>query len=127
MAWLGTGANRTNHGPAPGGFAERTQQNRKEGDGGGGKKKKKGGGNGKGSGKGGNAGKGDGGKNSPAGKLASHTRNGEKLCGAFNGKKGCKKYARYCPQGAMHRCGVITGRDGSVCYSTKHGANDHEH
>ena len=85
----------------PGAFAERTQRS-----------------NAKGNGKG-NA------KVAKVGSISTKTRKGEKLCGAFNSKKGCVRDHRQCPQKALHRCGVITADDGTVCFHTNHGASTH--
>ena len=95
-----------------GGFSDRSERKR-------GKKGKQ-----EGKGKGKKGGGKEGGKGGKVqGEIATKTRAGEKLCGAFNGKRGCKRDG--CPQGAVHRCGVLTGNDGTVCYSSSHGAAQH--
>ena len=50
--------------------------------------------------------------------------NGAKLCGAFNGSKGCVWNERNCPKRAKHACNVIKP-NGEVCLSTTHGASGH--
>ena len=49
---------------------------------------------------------------------------GQKLCGAFNARKGCSN-ERACPQRAQHACSVILP-DGTVCLRRDHGATGHE-
>ena len=49
---------------------------------------------------------------------------GQKLCGAFNSRKGCPN-ERSCPQRAQHACSVIQP-DGTVCLRRDHGATGHE-
>ena len=113
----GQGGGGTSYGGVkPGGFADRSTGKKK----GKGKAKQEGKGGGK---KGGGKEGSKGGKT--RGQIASRTRSGEKLCGAFNGKRGCKRNGTDCPQQAVHRCGVITGADGTVCYATSHGAAQH--
>ena len=56
-------------------------------------------------------------------RLAS-THNNQKLCGAFNSKRGCPN-EKSCPQRARHVCSVILP-NGSVCLRTDHGAAGHE-
>ena len=56
-------------------------------------------------------------------RLAS-THNSQKLCGAFNSKRGCPN-EKSCPQRARHVCSVILP-NGSVCLRTDHGATGHE-
>ena len=56
-------------------------------------------------------------------RLAS-THNGQKLCGAYNAKRGCPN-EKACPQRARHVCSVILP-NGSVCLRSDHGAAGHE-
>ena len=56
--------------------------------------------------------------------IATQTRSGEKLCGAFNAKRGCRSAAS-CPPMAVHQCGVVIRQDGTVCFSKQHGAANH--
>ena len=83
----------------PGAFAERTKK-----------------GNAKGNGKG--VGSHSQSKVAKVGSISTKTRKGDKLCGAYNGKKGCTRDHRQCPQKALHRCGVITAEDGFVSTQT---------
>ena len=69
--------------------------------------------------------RGKGAKKSVIGALSSWTRTGDKLCGAFNPKKGCS--GKSCPQKALHKCAIITRTDGTVCFSPNHGAANHRH
>ena len=49
-----------------------------------------------------------------------------KLCGAFNGKQGCRaKSEKDCPQYGEHRCGYIMSPDGRVCGRRDHGYQNH--
>ena len=69
--------------------------------------------------------RGKGAKTAKIGALSSRTRTGDKLCGAFNSKKGCS--GKSCPQKALHKCAIITRADGTVCFSPNHGAANHRH
>ena len=51
---------------------------------------------------------------SKVGSLAADARDGKKLCGAFNSRKGCGDEGR-CPQWGLPRCGVIVKGGGAVC------------
>ena len=78
-------------------------------------------------GKGGGKDKGKKGKTAPDdfhGVRRASTHNGMKFCGAFNGKRGCVRNEKSCPQGAKHQCSVIKP-NGDVCRSTAHGACGH--
>ena len=68
-------------------------------------------------------GKSERGRSCKVGSIASISRSGEKLCGAFNSRKGCN--GKKCPQNAAHYCAVVTHEDGTVCRSPKHGASSH--
>ena len=95
-----------------GNFADKSAQGKKSG---------------RGKGKGGKQGKqGKSQIHSVVGKIATTTRQGERLCGAFNSKKGCRT-ATSCPQSAVHQCGGIVKPDGTVCFSKNHGASQHRH
>ena len=54
------------------------------------------------------------------------TYQGRKVCGAFNGTKGCERNEKWCPQKGVHVCGFIKA-DGSVCGATDHGARSKFH
>ena len=58
------------------------------------------------------------------GPRTASTSGGQKLCGAFNARKGCAN-ERSCPQRARHVCSFIWP-DGTVCLRTDHGATGHE-
>ena len=49
-----------------------------------------------------------------------------KLCGAFNGRRGCtSSSAKKCPQKGKHCCGYIVSEYGDICGATDHGAAGH--
>ena len=50
--------------------------------------------------------------------------NKQKVCGAFNGRKGCVDNSRYCPQKGLHICSYIKV-NGEVCAAKDHGAEFH--
>ena len=89
----------------PGGFADRTFEGKKKGKGKGAMEAKAA-------------------RKATIGAVSSLTRRDEKLCGASSSKRGCMRNPNDCPQHALHRCGVITKTDGTVCYSTTHGASN---
>ena len=49
----------------------------------------------------------------------SRPSDNQKICGAFNSRKGCTADAANCPQWGLHICGYMTGAN-TIC-----GANDH--
>ena len=69
-----------------------------------------------------------GGQGGPRAALRTATKNakGKKLCGAFNGNKGCSLDPRSCPQAGLHVCSVILP-NGQICGSNRGGALDHPH
>ena len=77
---------------------------------------------GKGGGKGKEKGKGA--KGSQDYKKASVDRNRNKICGAFNGTRGCVWNDKQCPQQGKHICSVILP-NGNICGSREHGAAYH--
>jgi len=82
------------------------------------------GGKGKG-GKFGKGSKGGGSEKSKVGQQASCTLAGKKICGAFNGKKGCKANDKECPNWGLHICNWIIEPNGDVCGARKHGFAGH--
>ena len=64
-------------------------------------------------------------RSSKIGKVATTTRNKEKLCGAFNSKRGCVRREKDCPQWGKHRCAYIIKEDGACIFATDHGAAHH--
>ena len=57
-------------------------------------------------------------------RTASTDKNGTKLCGAFNGKRGCVARGRDCPQRGRHLCSVILP-NGEICKDKTHTAMTH--
>ena len=77
---------------------------------------------GKGGGKGGKA---KAAKGAPYFKRASvDKKTGKKLCGAYNGFRGCVWNEKQCPQQGRHVCNVIMP-SGEICGSREHGASNH--
>ena len=62
---------------------------------------------------------------SKIGHLASKTKGGNKLCGSFSSRRGCRSSESNCPQWASHACGYILSDDGKVCNARDHGFSDH--
>ena len=50
---------------------------------------------------------------------------GRKLCGAYNGRKGCPNH-KNCPQGGEHRCAYVVDSSGKVCGRQVHSYFGHE-
>ena len=65
------------------------------------------------------------GKKYKIGVTSTQLRDGTKICGAFNSKRGCVHESR-CPQWGAHRCSYIIREDGTVCGARDHGAADHK-
>jgi len=66
-----------------------------------------------------------GGVTSKIGKMASTTKDGHKICGAFNAAKGCVANVQKCPQWGKHICGYIVNEEGKICSDTNHGHSGH--
>ena len=62
---------------------------------------------------------------SKIGKMASTTKEGHKICGAFNPAKGCVVSEHKCPQWGKHLCSYIVNEDGNICSDKHHGASGH--
>ena len=69
-------------------------------------------------------GKAEGERRSKVGSVATTTRAGDRLCGAFNSSRGGDP--RKCKQRGGHKCGYILNENGTVCMRTDHGATSHD-